>query len=318
MPVGDRGGGRPQVTAVMIVNPASDSGGTAKAWPGIAEGAKLRGIDADVRLTTAPGHATELTREALTEGARLIVAVGGDGTISEVANGFFDGERAIAPEAELAVVCRGSGCDFIRTFGISKKTDRALDVAAGGTARTIDVGVARFTGPDGLPAERLFVNVASAGMTGFAAEKANQSSKRLGATVTFAWAGLSSLISYTNRRMRVTIDGQERELVSNNVIVANCRSWAGGMKILPMAEPDDGELDVLVWGDISKADLVKTLPKLYRGTHINHPKASISRAREVTVTPEQPLPIELDGELPGLTPVTFTIRKQALRLRVPG
>ena len=110
----------------MIVNPASDSGGTAKAWPGIAEGAKLRGIDADVRLTTAPGHATELTREALTEGARLIVAVGGDGTISEVANGFFDGERAIAPEAELAVVCRGSGCDFIRTFGISlKKTDRA-------------------------------------------------------------------------------------------------------------------------------------------------------------------------------------------------
>ena len=92
-------GGRPQVTAVMIVNPASDSGGTAKAWPGIAEGAKLRGIDADVRLTTAPGHATELTREALTEGARLIVAVGGDGTISEVANGFFDGERAIAPEA---------------------------------------------------------------------------------------------------------------------------------------------------------------------------------------------------------------------------
>ncbi len=210
-----------------------------------------------MRLTTAPGHATELTREALTEGARLIVAVGGDGTISEVANGFFDGERAIAPEAELAVVCRGSGCDFIRTFGISKKTDRALDVAAGGTARTIDVGVARFTGPDGEPAERLFVNVASAGMTGFAAEKANQSSKRLGATVTFAWAGLSSLISYTNRRMRVSIDGEERELVSNNVIVANCRSWAGGMKILPMAEPDDGELDVLVWGDISKTDLVQ-------------------------------------------------------------
>ena len=306
------------MTTVMIVNPASDSGRTAKGWKAIAEGARVRGLEPDVRLTERAGHATELTRQALTEGATLIIAVGGDGTVSEVANGFFDGERAIAPEAELAVVCRGSGCDFIRTFGISKQTDRALDVAAGGAARTIDVGVAAFTGPDGAPAQRLFVNVASAGMTGYAAEKANKSAKRLGASVTFAWAGLSTLIAYTNRRMKVTIDGSERELVSNNVIVANCRSWAGGMKIMPMAEPDDGELDVLVWGDISKKDLVLTLPRLYRGTHIHHPKASISRAREVTVAPEQPLPIELDGELPGTTPATFTVRKQALRLRVPA
>lgn len=246
------------------------------------------------------------------------MAVGGDGTISEVANGFFDGELAIAAEAELALVCRGSGCDTIRTFGISKHTDRALDVAAGGRARSIDLGVARFTGPDGEPAERLFINVASAGMTGFAAEKANNSAKRLGATLTFAWAGFTTLVSYSNRRIRVTIDGDERELVSNNVIVANCRNWAGGMKILPMAEPDDGELDVLVWGDISKTDLVLTLPKLYRGTHVHHPKATIRRAREITVVPEQPLPIELDGELPGMTPVTFTIRPHALRLRVPG
>ena len=256
----------------MIVNPASDSGRTAKAWPKIAAAAKVRGLECTVQLTERPGHATELTREALRGGATLVIAVGGDGTISEVANGFFDGEQAIAPEAELAMVCRGSGCDTIRTFGISKRTERALDVAAGGRARTIDIGVARFTGPDGAPAERLFVNVASAGMTGFAAEKANRSAKRLGASVTFAWAGLSTLIAYTNRRMRITIDGHERELISNNVIVANCRSWAGGMKILPMAEPDDGELDVLVWGDISKTDLVRTLPKLYRGTHIHHPQ----------------------------------------------
>jgi diacylglycerol kinase (ATP) len=305
------------MTAVMIVNPASDSGRTARAWQAIAAGAKSRGLECDVRLTERSGHATELTRQALREGAALIVAVGGDGTVSEVANGFFDGNQAVNPDAELAVVCRGSGCDFIRTFGISKKTDKALDVAAGSKVRTIDVGVARFTGPDGKPTERYFVNVASAGMTGFAAEKANRSSKRLGATITFAWVGLTTLIAYTNKRMKVTIDDTQRELVSNNVIVANCKSWAGGMKILPMAEPDDGELDVLVWGDISKTDLVLTLPKLYRGTHIKHRKASISRAREVTVEPEQPLPIELDGELPGMTPATFTLRPKALRLRVP-
>jgi diacylglycerol kinase family enzyme len=118
--------------------------------------------------------------------------------------------------------------------------------------------------------------------------------------------------------MRVSIDGEERELVSNNVIVANCRSWAGGMKILPMAEPDDGLLDVLVWGDVGKVDLALNLHRLYRGTHVNHPKADFSRASRVVVEPETPLPIEADGEQPGVTPATFEVVPSAVRLRVPA
>ncbi len=306
------------MTAVLIVNPASDGGSTAKVWPEILAGARARGLDCEARLTRAPRHATELTREALREGAELVIAVGGDGTVSEVAGGFFENREPVAPEARLGVVCRGSGCDFIRSFGISKRIDRALDVATGDTTRTIDVGLAQFTGPSGEPTERIFVNVGSAGMTGIAAQKANDSSKPLGATVAYAWAGLSALLSYTNRQMRVTIDGEDLVLVSNNVIVANCRNWAGGMKILPMAEPDDGKLDVLVWGDVSKTDLVMNLPRLYRGTHVSHPKATIRTAREVTVAPDEPLPIELDGELPGSTPVTFSVIERALRLHVPA
>jgi diacylglycerol kinase family enzyme len=90
------------------------------------------------------------------------------------------------------------------------------------------------------------------------------------------------------------------------------------MKILPMAEPDDGLLDVLVWGDVGKADLAMNLHRLYRGTHVNHPKADFSRARRVVVAPESPLPIEADGEQPGVTPATFEIVPAALRLRVPA
>ena len=105
----------------MIVNPASDNGRTARRWPGIARAAAGRGLDLDVRATESAGHASELTRTALREGAGLIVAVGGDGTVSEVANGFFDGDDPIRPEAELAVVPRGSGCDFVKTFGIPKQ-----------------------------------------------------------------------------------------------------------------------------------------------------------------------------------------------------
>ncbi len=306
------------MTTVMVVNPASDNGRTARGWPEISRRAGELGLDPQVRLTERPEHAVELTSAALREGARLVIAVGGDGTVSEVVNGFFDGQTAISPTAELAVVCRGSGCDFIRSFGISKRTDRALAVAAGGAVRTIDVGIVTYTDHDGNVATRRFANVASAGMTGIAADRANRSSKRFGATVAFAWAGLTTLVGYHNGRVAVDIDERHLDLVSNNVIVANCSHWAGGMRILPMAEPDDGLLDVLVWGDVSKADLVRTLPRLYRGTHITHPKADISRASRVRVRPEATLPIEVDGEVVGTTPATFELQPHALRLRIPA
>jgi diacylglycerol kinase (ATP) len=303
---------------VMIVNPASDSGRTGTRWPAIAERAKHHGLDVEPRLTEAPGHAADLTRHALREGADLIVVVGGDGTVSETVNGFYDGADAVAPAAELAVIERGSGCDFARTFGIPKRADAALDVAANGRARPIDLGRVSFVGPDGTPASRLFCNVASAGLTGVVAERVNRSGKPLGATVAFAWGAVATFFGYRNARFHVQIDDRVVDQVCNNVIVANCRYFAGGMKIVPMAEPDDGLLDALVWGDVGKLDLALNLHRLYRGTHVNHPKAEFSRARRVVVEPDVPLPIEADGEQPGTTPATFEVLPAAVRLRVPA
>src|SRR5437588_2634683 len=282
----------------MIVNPASANGRTARQWPEIARLAGERGLHVDVRLTEGPGHATQLAAEAVAEGAELVIAVGGDGTVSEIANGM-----AGAPATDLAVVERGSGCDFVRTFGISKKTERALDIAATAPARTIDLGRVSYTAPDGTPATRYFANIASAGLTGVAADRVNRSGKPLGATAAFAWAAVATFASYRNSRFVVEIDGEVLDQTCNNAIVANCRYFAGGMKILPEADPSDGMLDVLVWGDVSKVDLALNLHKLYRGTHVTHPKATIRRAHQVTVTPEAPLPIEVDGEQPGVTPV---------------
>jgi diacylglycerol kinase (ATP) len=243
--------------------------------------------------------------------------VGGDGTVSETVNGFYDGDRPVAPEAELAIVSRGSGCDFIRTFGIPKGTDAALEVAAGGEARTVDLGRVGCTGPDGRPATRLYCNIASAGMTGITADRVNRSGKPLGATVAFAWGVVVTFVGHHNSRFHVSVDDRRIDQVCNNVIVGNCRYFAGGMKILPMADPGDGLLDVLVWGDVGKADLARNLHRLYRGTHVNHPKADFSRATRVVVETETPMPIEADGELPGVTPVTFEAVPAALRLRVP-
>jgi diacylglycerol kinase (ATP) len=297
----------------MIVNPASGGGRTARQWPEIARRARSHGLDVDVRVTERRGHAVELARAATEQAVPLVLAVGGDGTVSEVANGL----AGVAGSTELAVVQRGSGCDFGRTFGIPKDTDRALTIAATAAARTIDLGRVEFAGRDGESQSRYFANIASAGLTGVAADRVNRGGKPLGATVAFAWAAIATFVSYRNTRFHVQIDDEQIDQVCNNAIVANCRYFAGGMKILPDADPSDGLLDVLVWGDVSKADLARNLHKLYRGTHVGHPKATFRRARRVMVTPESPLPIEVDGEQPGLTPATFEVVPSALRLRAP-
>jgi diacylglycerol kinase (ATP) len=159
----------------MIVNPASANGRTRTRWPQIARRAVAHGIEPEVALTEGPGHATELAAAAVSAGAELVLAVGGDGTVSEVANGMVG-----APATDLAVIQRGSGCDFGRTFGIAKATDKALAVAAGGNVRAIDVGRVAYTAPDGSPATRFFANIASAGLTGVAASRWGRRSRSHG------------------------------------------------------------------------------------------------------------------------------------------
>ena len=120
------------------------------------------------------------------------------------------------------------------------------------------------------------------------------------------------------RPVRVDVDGELREGRMHDVVVANGRYFGGGMMICPEARSDDGRFDVLLIGDLTKRDLVLTLPKTYRGTHLPHPKAELLRGATVAIDGVQPLPIQLDGEHPGTTPARFEVVPGALRLRVPA
>jgi len=217
---------------------------------------------------------------------------------------------------ELAVIPRGTGWDFVRTYGIPRRFDDAVAVARDGTARPIDLGRARYRSWDGSEAESYFANIASAGMSGAIAKRANETSKALGGKVSYLWATLAVFARWQNDAVEVAVDGERRSGRMHDVIVANGRYLGGGMMICPEAEPDDGLFDVLLIGDLTKRDLMLTLPKTYRGTHLPHPKAELLRGARVEVDANEPLPIELDGEQPGTTPVRFEIVPQALRLRV--
>lgn len=214
--------------------------------------------------------------------------------------------------AELAVLPRGTGWDFVRTYGIPRRLEDAVAVARDGQSREIDLGRATYHG-----GESYFANIASAGMSGAIASRANATSKALGGKVSYAWATLAVFARWHNDEVRVAVDGEQRVGRMHDVVVANGRYFGGGMMICPEAEPDDGVFDVLLIGDLTKRDLIHTLPKTYKGRHLPHPKAELLRGRVVEIDAPEPLPVELDGEQPGTTPVRFEVVPKALRLRVP-
>ena len=258
-------------------------------------------------------HLRELARHAAEEGAHLVVAVGGDGTVNEVASGIV-GMGGV----ELAVIARGTGVDFVRTYRIPTKLDAAVEVALRGRTQEIDAGRVAYRPWSGEPAEGWFVNAAGVGMSGAVAKRTNESSKALGGKISYLWSTLAVFAGWHNTEVRVSVGGEIRGGRMHEVVVANGRYLGGGMMLCPDAEPDDGLFDVLLIGDITKGDLVRTLPKIYRGTHLPHPKAELLRGSVVSVDSDEPLPIQLDGEQPGTTPVRFEVVRKALRLRVPA
>lgn len=302
---------------VFVVNPASAGGSTRRRWPEIAHRAAAAGLAGEARMTERPGHAADLAARAAADGARLLVVVGGDGTVSEVVSGLLRGDGG-AELPDVAVLPRGTGIDLGRTFGIPTDLDGAIAVARDGRPRTLDAGRVGYVGWDGTPAEAFFANAASAGMSGAVARRGNASSKHLGGRISYLWATLAVFARWQNTDVVAEVDGERREGVMLDVVVANARYLGGGMKVCPDAEPDDGLFDVLLIGDITKWDLATTLPKVYRGTHLSHAKTEVLRGGVVTVDAPTPLPVELDGEQPGTTPARFEVVPAAWRLRVPA
>jgi diacylglycerol kinase (ATP) len=298
---------------VFLVNPASENGATGRRWPEIAHLAAERGLRGEALISERPGQLPELASRAVSDGASLLVAVGGDGTVNEVVNGI-----ATAKDVELAVIPRGTGWDFVRTHGIPRKLEGAIDTARAGTVRELDLGRATYRSWAGDEQSSYFANIGSAGMSGAVARRANATTKALGGKVSYAWATFAVFARWRPGEMRVQVEDDERSGRMHDVVVAIGRYFGGGMKICPEAAPDDGLFDVLLIGAVTKRDLVVTLPKIYRGTHLPHPKAELLRGRTAEIDAAEPVPIELDGEQPGTTPARFEIVPRALRLRVPS
>ncbi len=300
----------------VIVNPHAGRRRVGKEIPELERTLQARALPYQLLRTQGPGDATRFAREALERGGRYIVAVGGDGTVHEVVNGMFDGDgKPTTADPVLGVVAAGSGCDFVRTFGLPGDVTRSCQHLTGENTYPLDVGKVTYTGLNGAPEVRYFPNVAEVGMGAAVAARANRMPSSFGQSKYFL-AFWMTLPRFKMAKLRVQADRKTYEGSGIMLIVGNCQYYGGGMKISPRSYPGDGVLDVLIFKG-PKSDAFTLLPKVYRGEHIPHPRIAEFRVkRTLQVDADRPLPIEADGEVLGFTPATFEVLPQAVLMKL--
>ncbi|MEX0868611.1 MAG: YegS/Rv2252/BmrU family lipid kinase [Nitriliruptoraceae bacterium] len=302
-------------TPLLIVNPAAGRRGT-DVLARLRRALDEHGRDHDVVVTDGPGHATTLAADAVADGRRYVVAVGGDGTLHEVVNGLVDPVTATprAPDLVVGIVSDGTGSDFARTFGLDRSPERIAPHLCGTSTMAIDLGRAVVTGPDGRTHARIFANVAEAGFGAEVARVASRLPAALGQRryvvgIAVAW------VRFRRVSMTVTLPTASVTEPVCNVVVANGQFYGGGLHVAPRAIPQDEKFSVQSWGG-SVFDVVRAAHQLRTGAHLQRADVRSWTSARVEVDGEHPVRVEADGEVLGTTPATFEILPHAIRLKL--
>lgn len=301
---------------VFVINPSSGNGATGREWRAIASRIRERIGDFGELYTTRPLEATELSRHALENGADVVVAVGGDGTTNEVVNGFFGADgKPIRPGATLAVLPRGTGSDFLKTFGSSNTVEALAARLEAGKPRKLDVGRLTYVDDAGETRTRYFVNIASFGSSGRIDRYVNRTTKAFGGKASFVLGSLRGLLTWKDQRVAVRFDdGPWEEMEITCLAVANGQYFGGGMWVAPEARTDDGLFDVTIWSGYTLADFVTKSRRLYDGSHVELEGTRTLRARKVEARCDEACLLDVDGEAPGRLPATMEIVPGSLTL----
>lgn len=302
----------------VIVNPESNKGRTRRRWAQIKDALKTFLKEFTYEFTEKPSQAIDISRAAIREGSELIVGVGGDGTINEIANGFFDGRTIINPNTVMGIVPSGTGCDFIRSLHIPTNLKSAMKVITQAPSPVIDVGRVKFRTHEGSDTERYFLNVADFGFGGEVLERMNQNrAKRKAAS--YLKSTLATFFHYKNKRIKLKVD--EEEIPEGEYLIgaiSNGRIFGKGMKIAPDARLDDELFDIILVKGMKIWEFLRNVWKIYAGTHLSHPKISFIQGKKIEAIPEDPdenILIEIDGEQVGKLPATFEIVPKSLSVK---
>lgn len=309
--------------AAIIANPRAGRGKALGLYGPMKPALEDALAPAEFHVTTGPAQATKITQTALKRGANQIAVFGGDGTLNEVVNGFFDEGGLINPDAELLIVMAGTGSDFVRNFPAPKNQKSSVEELLSRPSRFIDVGRANYASSFSARRDHYFVNVFSWGLSSLAGSAANIWSLPAlgGGRYAYMIPSLLHGVLFQNQLIAMSIDDEPvEEMVINTLSVCNGQFFGGGMRMAPLARLDDGELDLVLIKDVNLLDLSRQFPKIYRGEHLGHRKIEYRRIRKIEISSvrgrNSNLPLNLDGEMHGTLPVSLEILPSALRVRI--
>ena len=293
---------------LVIVNPVAGRGRAGKEVGAIRHLLGASGQGWVWRWTQKAGDAERMAREAAQFGVPLVVAVGGDGTIYEVANGI------LGTGTTLGLIPFGTGNDLARTLGLFGDLPLACRTLTEGRTLRLDVGVMEGQGAEG---PRRFLVVAGTGYVADVARTVNRGVKFLTGAAAYVWGAIITLRQFTPFHLTLDVDGTHIETDAMFVAVANTPVTGGGMRLTPGARVDSGVLEVCLVGRVSRPTLLYELTRVFQGTHVRNPAVTMLRGTRITVTADPPQLLWADGDTLGSTPATFTLLPGALPVRVP-
>lgn len=263
--------------------------------------------------TRQRGHAAQLAQEAFMQGATTVIAVGGDGLLNEVINGYMQCPEAVRKQASVGVFPKGTGNDFCKTIGIVPDEHQLADFLRQSSIKPVDVCRMQFRDVQRQPVSRYFVNIADIGIGGYASERVNKSSKILGATLSYVKAIILTFLSYKHRAVRVKAENFSWEGKVLLVVMANGRYFGSGLCIAPQAKPDDGKLQLVLLARVTLFDYLKHMGEVRRGEIIRHPEVQYLVSPFCNIEPLEECTIDMDGEFVGYGPIEARIVPEAVR-----
>lgn len=299
-----------------VVNPCSANGKTKNKWPFYYKEILKAGLKVDYAYTSSRGNGIELTRQAISEGYKRIIAVGGDGTVNEVLNGLLTDDKT-EEGVELAILSQGTGSDFVRTCQSRNSVDSFIKSLQEYSTVKSDVGKVTYHNDEGREESRYFLNASNLGIGADIVQRVNNRTKFFGSKLTYFSGSVETILKYSNISTVLKFENnQETENTFCGLVICNGRYIGGGMQIAPEAEIDDGLFDLIVIRDMPKIKRLFNFPLIYQGKHVDLPVIAVYRCSEICLQSDESALVEADGEIIGYDPINYRIISRCLTLRV--
>jgi diacylglycerol kinase (ATP) len=299
------------IKTLLLLNPEAGKGKGKKTFDAVHKALEEKFKNMDVQVSEYPGHLIEIGKNAAANGYRRIISIGGDGTPFEIINGLY-ANGIPEQEIELGMIPAGTGNSFLRDFDEASSPSRWLEKVLKGSTRAVDV--VEFTySKQGQPVKNYYINIMGIGLIADILKLTNEKLKFLGA-LGYSLAVLIRLFRGMHNTLTVTIDGKTFELKNSALVISNSKYTGGKMKIAPMADTGDGKVDMIVFNEVNRREIIDIFMDVFKGKHVEHPKVKVFSGSEMEVLAEPRQLLMADGELLGETPMKLKVFPGLLKI----